>query len=524
MMKTVRQIIALIIIASVLPSCNKTDAILKIERSYLVQNATSSGLEVKVPVRANGTYTATVPAEAASWCHAEISGVFIKLTVDPLDNGSNRETAVTISSAECHDIEIKVYQSSVMPVDPPEEIRLSNGLRSFSVTIISGSELEFSYPEWITPVDDEFVPGEKTYTFEASELDGAESDKRSGKFVIKAVSAGFRLEIPVTQVAYTNVAIKTLTDLWKTDIFASSPLDTKSSRYSLLMDIEAMCNQFSRDEFHNYLDMKDTDAKAEEESKAILALYNFAFEHILSEIQTTVVENGSAVIWMLYNAGFIVKTPSVTFGMDINHRYAVRFAPYLDFMTVSHSDSDHIDNALMYAMDRLEKPVLSNFHNANPYYAAEPTTYHIGDTKVTTSITDENASEKYCTTVHRIKLGENAGGLEIIHTGDSSYDRTQFTGCLDGSATNILILRYGSPVEKNIIGTLPGQTVPDYVLLCHLEELRHYPDVSPKRAWISEAAGNMKNFSGTAISNKVFMPFWGEKMVWKNGKLQKQSN
>ena len=523
MMKTIIHIIASLTASLCLVSCDKTDAILRIERSYLVQNATSSGLAVKVPVRASGTFTAGVPADAAAWCHAEVSGVFVNLTIDPLDNGSNRETTVTVSSPGCHDIEIAVNQSSVMAVDPPKEINLSNGLRSFSVTMISGSELEFSYPDWISPIDDEYVSGQKTYTFEASELDGADTDRRSGRFVIKSLSAGFRLEIPISQVAYTNAAVKTLTDLWKSNIFYSSPLDVKCSRYSLLMDIEAMCNRLSRDEFHSYLGMQDAAARKEEESKDILALYNFAFEHVLSEIQTTKVENGTAIIWMLYNAGFVVKTPSVTFGMDINHRYAVQLAPYLDFITVSHSDNDHIDNALMAAMDRMGKPVLSNFHSANPFCATEPTTYRIGDTQITTAITDENETDRYCTTIHRIKLGADAGGLEIVHTGDSSFDRSQFTTCLDGSSTNVLILRYGSPVEKNIIGTLAGQTVPDCVLLCHVEELRHYPDQSPKRAWISDAVDNMKNFSSTPVVNQIYMPFWGEKVLWKNGRLQRTS-
>ena len=511
----------MLIAAATFAACTKSNAILRIERSYLTQSATSSGLVTKIPDRATGSYTATVPSTDASWCHAEISGVFISLTVDPLDGGGNRETVITVSSEGCADVSVKVTQSSVMAVDPPSEISLSNGLRSFSITIVSGVSLDFTYPDWITPVDDEWVSGEKTYTFTASELDSQEAESRSGKFVVKALSAGFRLEIPVTQVAYTNAAIKTLSDLWKTSIFQSSPLDEKSTRYSLLMDIETMCNNLSRDEFQTYLAMQDAAAAKEEASKDILALYNFAYEHVLSDIQTTKVENGTAVIWMLYNSGYIVKTPSVTFGLDINHRYAVKFAPYLDFLCVSHSDSDHIDNALMNEMDKAGKPVLSNFHNANPYCATAPTTYTIGDIKITTSITDESTTDLYCTTVHRIKCGEDAGGFEIIHTGDSSYDRTQFKECLDGSKTNVLILRYASTAEKNIIGTLQGQTVPDYVLLSHVEELRHYPDQSPKRAGIAQALTNMGNtFKGTAVEGKCYLPFWGEKMVWKNGKLQ----
>lgn len=508
-------------LAAVLCCCNKEDAVLKIERSFLTQNATSSGLSVKIPVRASGAYSATVPETDAGWCHAEIKGVFIDLTVDPLSNGGNRETAITVSSAGCHDIVISVSQSSVLVIDPPAEIALSNGLRAFSINIISGVKIEFSYPEWIHPVDEEWVAGEKAYTFTATEFTDPESDKRTGKFVVKAAEAGYRLEIPVSQIAYTHPSVKTLLNLWNTDIFNSSPLSYKYTRYDLLLEMDELCNKLSRDEFQNYLVMQDDAAMKEEETKDILAIYRTAFDHVLSDIQATTVEQGSAVIWMLYNAGFIVKTPSATFGLDINHRYAVRLAPYLDFICVSHSDNDHIDNALMNAMDRDGKPVLSNFHKANPYCATAPTTYNIGNIKVTTSITDENEEDLYCTTIHRIKCGEDAGGFEIIHTGDSSYDKRQFTGCLDGSRTNVLILRYSSPAERNIIGEQSGQVLPDYVLFSHTQELRHYPDVSPKRASNHQCLNNMKSvFYNSPVEGRCYLPFWGEKMVWKNGKLQ----
>lgn len=520
-MKQIRLVILFLLASLTAVSCSRENPILKIERNYLSQEATAAGLSVKIPVRANGTFTASVPSDAASWCHTETMGVFVNLTVDPLDGGGNRETSVTVSSAGCHDIIITVKQASVIVIDAPAQIVLSASLKSFSLRINSGVNLEFSYPDWIHPVDAEWVSGEKTYTFEASDYSDPDSDKRSGKFVISAPKAGFNLEIPVSQIAYLNSAVKTLMDLWKTDIFASSPLDKKSSRYSLLMDIESMCDALSRDEFHSYLSMADAAAAKEEETKDILALYKAAFDHVLSQVQSTKVENGSVVIWMLYNAGFVVKTPSATFGLDINHRYAVSLAPYLDFICVSHSDSDHIDNALMAAMDRAGKPVLSNFHTANQYCSTVPTTYTIGDIKIKTSITDENETDLHCTTIHRIKCGSDTGGFEIIHTGDSSYDRTQFTECLDGSATNVLILRYGGGAEKNILGTLSGQVVPEYVILSHVEELRHYPNKSPKRAWISQAVDNMKGtFGSTSAAGKCYLPFWGEKMVWKNGKLQ----
>ncbi len=517
MMKKGMSILSIALCAGLLCACTEDDdATLKIDAGYREIEMSAEGGSVDIPVRASGTFTA---ASSGEWCHAEVVPPLLRLRVDPMEEASTRSARVTVSLKGCPDINIDVRQISVLLNNPPSEFRLSNMLRTFSVSVTSNTQLNFSYPDWVTPVDGDWEPGTKVYVFEASQMDG-DGESREGSFTVATADGLFSRTIPVVQTSYATLAMQTLGRLWAEDMFASSPLSPESERYRLLSTLESYCNALGPADFKSYLSKSDAAAEQMEMTSDILSCYRLAFDRVFSDIQSTVVERGTVVIWHLYNMGFIVKTPSVCFGMDINHRYASRLAPYLDFITVSHSDTDHIDTPLMAAMEGLGKPVLTNFR-MGPYQATAPTVYNIGDIRITTSITDENATDLHCTTIHRIRCGEDAGNFEIIHTGDSSYDKSQFTECLDGSRTNLLILRYGNTAETKILGSGSGQVQPDYVFFSHLEELRHNIGSSPARATILGAVGNMSRFAGTVAKGKVYMPFWGEKVIWKDGTLSR---
>lgn len=518
MKNSVIKYLSMAVAALLLCCCQKTDDILKVQKQYLNQSFNSNGGSIDIPVRSTATFTATL-SEGASWCTAVISGQKVTLTVNPLTDGGIREATLTIASSNCKDIVVSIKQIAVVIADKPSKIELSSARKAFTLTITSAVELAFSYPEWITPLDDEWVSGTKAYVFTASDItEGAED--RSGKFTVKTKEGTYSEAIPVSQTSYSNPAIKTLVSLWQTDPFLASPLPSGSARYGILSTLEGYCQTFDSVPFKAYLAKTDSEAAEEEKDVSILSCYRYAFDRVLSEVQSTVVENGSAVIWMLYNSGFIVKTPSVCFGLDVNHRYASQLAPYLDFICVSHNDADHIDNALMSAMDAAGKPVLSNFH-AGEYKKTSPTTYHIGDVKITTCISDESETELNTTTSHRIFLPEDAGNLQIFHEGDSQCGLQQMSSCLDGTAIDVMILRFGQVCEAGIIGTGSGQATPKYVLFSHLEELRHYNSISPMRATILGSISNMSRFEATSANGKIYVPFWGEKLIWKNGQLTK---
>ena len=81
---------------------------------------------------------------------------------------------------------------------------------------------------------------------------------------------------------------------------------------------------------------------------------------------------------------------------------------------------------------------------------------------------------------------------------------------------NVLIPRYApnALTENNILGTGAGQVQPDYVLLSHILEMAH-AGVDASRWSLDMALERASKIN----CDQTYVPMWGEKMVWKNGKL-----
>ena len=507
---------AMLALVASIASCREDTGFLKIDKKYAENVFDANGGTVQIPVNTTHADFTSRVLSGEDWIQTEQAGLSVKITVAPMSGNPDRRGSVRISAPGCPDAEVSVLQNAITVTELPESIALSNSQLTFSVQITAGCRIGFQCPAWITPVDATWVPGTKTYTFEASMFMDGTAETRSGTLKIESLDdrVSWKAEIPVVQTSYTNAALQSLADLWK-----SSPLNLTTERYGLLAKIEGYSNEFNRDPFQAYLKMNAADAEKTEEDNAIMSIYRFSFDRVLEQVKNTTVAYGTAEIWMLYNMGYIVKTPSVCFGVDINHYYASKLEPYLDFICVTHADNDHIDTPLMNAMASAGKPVISNFFTASAQWCSQSaTTYRIGDTEIRTCITDENATDLNCTTIFRFSLGEDSGNFRFMHPGDSSFDPAQFA-YVGGGEVDLLILRSGQKAEANILGSGTGKVIPTYIFLAHQIELRHYIEKSPMRATILGSLENKdKNFGSYA--SRTYLPFWGEHLVWKDGKIQ----
>ncbi len=155
-----------------------------------------------------------------------------------------------------------------------------------------------------------------------------------------------------------------------------------------------------------------------------------AFEKVLREAKTTVVEEGRLAVWSVYNMGFIVKTKETMFSIDLVHRRAVEFAPMLDFALITHNHNDHWMGGFYKAMNGARKTVISNF--LDNYGATHPRkggsdgsvgggyvrgekTFRIKDVDIRTSLIDHNDYLIDFTTAFEIRIGD----FILYHTGDS---------------------------------------------------------------------------------------------------------
>jgi hypothetical protein len=327
--------------------------------------------------------------------------------------------------------------------------------------------------------------------------------------IVAVVGNGQKTSFQKDQKNFSNEAVQTMNQLKKT-----SPFLLNDKRIILLNKFQTYSDSLPYTTFDEYLISPEQKSVNMEHTMPILYCYRNAFDKVIDEVKNTKVKKGTVVVWMLYNMGVVIKTPSGCFGIDINHRWAEKFEPYLDFLCVTHNHEDHKSTELMEAMNSHGKPVLSNFYNASEkYVSTKPASYKIGNFSIRTNIADHNSKLLNYITVFRVDCGEDAGNFSILNCGDANFNPKQFTNVQ--GPINLVILRYGAPVENNILGTGEGQVKPDYAVLSHIIELRHRIKESPRRASITETLEHLPDIK----CENTILPFWGEKLTWKNGKM-----
>lgn len=296
----------------------------------------------------------------------------------------------------------------------------------------------------------------------------------------------------------------------------TSPLKLDEERLALLKSIETYSDPYSSQPFKDYLSKSESEAEELERTVPIFYAYRAAFDKVLHEVKTTKVKKGTAQVWILYNMGFIVKTPSGCFGIDVNHRLAEEFEPYLDFLCITHNHGDHVNRKLIAAMQSKGKPVLSNFDKESQNYMSQtPTSYRIGDFTIRTDLSDHLLDPKMpnFVTIYRIECGKDADNFSLLHCGDSGFNPAHFTKVQ--GPVDMVILRWGAERENNILGNGEGQVQTNYAILSHLIEMGHKP--FPKgQASITQT---LKHLPHVKCENTL-IPFWGEKITWSNGRLK----
>ena len=93
------------------------------------------------------------------------------------------------------------------------------------------------------------------------------------------------------------------------------------ARLEALNVIQREINNFPAEDWKDFVfnnwNWKDIDNK---EHHGVLYFYRQAFNKVRREVRSTKVAEGTVVLWNVYNMGYIVKTPTHTFGIDVAYR------------------------------------------------------------------------------------------------------------------------------------------------------------------------------------------------------------
>jgi L-ascorbate metabolism protein UlaG (beta-lactamase superfamily) len=152
------------------------------------------------------------------------------------------------------------------------------------------------------------------------------------------------------------------------------------------------------------------------ETRGYAALENLekGFEKVMAEVKGTTVGAVPAV-WSVYNMGYVVKTQSTLFAIDLVHRRGDELAQMVDFTLVTHNHRDHWRSSFVSAVAARGKPVFSNFLSYDGYTRAKKI-FRINEVEVRTSLIDHNRRLIDFTTPFEIRVG---GSWTLYHTGDS---------------------------------------------------------------------------------------------------------
>lgn len=236
----------------------------------------------------------------------------------------------------------------------------------------------------------------------------------------------------------------------------------------------------------------------------VLQFYDMALDRLLTQIPETQVVPGTAVIWYLYNLGFVIKTPTTCFGVDIHHRRAVELAQYLDFVVLTHNHDDHYSMPLLRKMGAEKKLVVSNFYPNGGYTKAQFFTREINGVTIHCLETDHNSMLRKFTMPMEIICPTGAKNFVFFTSGDSCTEAT--------------LSRQSPRIDLYAVHPLCGMAAiegagkldPELTLIGHLQELGH--EIGVYRWTFSDGREELETFR--KAGRKAYLPVWGEKFLW----------
>lgn len=242
--------------------------------------------------------------------------------------------------------------------------------------------------------------------------------------------------------------------------------------------------------------------------------YDAAFDKVLREVRSESVAPGEVKLWLVYNMGYVVRTPGHCFCIDLHHRRAEELLPYLDFALVTHNHNDHYTADFLHAMVSADKKVYSAFWPSKGGYSKEPERELrlADDLTVMIGESDHNSELRRFVTPFEIVCRTGNDTCVILHSGDTC-DAKQLHPRSTKVDFHIVHPLVGLDVRESARDTVR----PAVTLISHLLELHHKFD---KWRW-SFAIGYEEADLVRSVGKTAWVPMWGEKIVWKKNAVKK---
>ena len=254
-----------------------------------------------------------------------------------------------------------------------------------------------------------------------------------------------------------------------TDTFwnKTSCRELTAERRAAMAEMQTYVNTFTHTLFSEYLKAPANSDKAEGiEQWGLMKYYNMALDKLLAEIPATKVRKGEVAVWQLYNMGYVVKTQTQCFGIDLYHKYAEKLAPMIDFLLITHNHGDHQWKPLIAELERQGKAVYSNFLN-NGHKVTTGDEFTVGNISIKVTTVDHNKTLTNFVNTYEVNCYAKKGkDYVIFFTGDAhNYEQLNPSGKVDVFIPHLAVGLYMAEAVKKIN--------PKEVLMSHILELGH---------------------------------------------------
>ena len=289
----------------------------------------------------------------------------------------------------------------------------------------------------------------------------------------------------------------------KTIMYKTNGHDITSERMEVMETTQAVLNRFTSQQWKDFLNEKDPAKVAELEKTGVPYFLRQSFDKVRKEVSKTKVKEGTVAVWLLYNMGYVIKTPTTTFGIDIYSKHADELLDMLDFVMITHAHGDHNTKNVAEGMTKRNKPILAAFDikDAAVTKVEHGKVYEMGDITIRTTIGDHNKTLLNYVTAYEIDCGPKTNNTVIYHTGDSN----NYTQLNPQKQVDIFMLHMavGLNIQKSI-----DNIQPKHVFLSHLQELGHNIE---KWRWTFHDALQLKS---KLTHDHLWIPCWGEKIIY----------
>ena len=290
----------------------------------------------------------------------------------------------------------------------------------------------------------------------------------------------------------------------KTLMYKTNGHDLTPKRLDAMEKVQSVINRFEREDWSAYRKESDAEALAEMEKRGVPYYLRQSFEKVRKEIRTTKVKEGAVAVWLLYNMGYIVKTPTTTFAIDLYSKYTEELLDMIDFGMITHAHSDHNHAIFTQGLAKRNKPVLAAFDikGVEEKRVEHGGVYTMGDVTVRVTVGDHNKkSLRNFVASYEIDCGANTNHTVIFHTGDScNYEQLNPQKQVDIFIPHI---RVSLDIQKAM-----DKFHPHHLFMSHIQELGHR--VHKWRWTFHDALRSKEKWN----HDHMWIPCWGERVIY----------